>query len=100
MFNHGRFPSHLFKIGIFDNPKCIYCNLVEGTINHLIFNCPKFKKESTELLNYLFASGLTALFNIMNLLASKEQEILNNNIFSSPIKLNYNSEIYLTVSPL
>ena len=77
MFNHGRFLSHLFKIEIFDKPMCINCNQDEGTINRLTFNCSKFKKESTQLLNYLFASGLTAPFNIMNLLTSKEQEILN-----------------------
>ena len=71
MFNHGRFPSDLFKIGIFDRPVCIYCNLDEGTTNHLIFNYTKFKKESAKLLNYLFASGLTSPFNITNLLASE-----------------------------
>ena len=93
MFNHERFPSHLFKIKNFDNPM--------WTINHLIFNCPKFEKEFTELLNYLFVSGLTAPFNVMNLLASEEQEILNKvAFFSSPIKSNYNFNIYLTISPL
>ena len=76
MFNHGRFPTHLFKIDIFDSPMCIYCNLDEGTANHQIFNCTKFKKESTKLLNYFFASGLTSPFNITNLLASEEEEIL------------------------
>ena len=76
MFNHECFPSHLFKIGIYDSPMCIYCNLDEGTANHLIFNCTKFKKESTKLLNYLFDSGLTSPFNITNLLASEEKEIL------------------------
>ena len=74
---------------------CTYCNLDEGTINHLIFNCPKFGKESTELLNYLFPSGLAAPFNIMNLLASEEQEILNKvALFSSPVNSNYNFNIY------
>ena len=34
MFNHGRFPSHFFKIGIFDSPMCIQCNLEEGTTNY------------------------------------------------------------------
>lgn len=71
-FNHGRFPEHLFKIGIQDNNLCA-CGQ-KGDIDHIFFNCTLHSVESTILVNKLKIMGFQLPMNINYVLQSKKVE--------------------------
>ena len=50
--NHGKFPAHLYKIGIREDPYCLRGAI--GDINHFIFNCPLTEQKSKVLLDFLY----------------------------------------------
>ncbi|KAJ8710270.1 hypothetical protein PYW07_000330 [Mythimna separata] len=41
-FGHNTAPSHLARLGIIANNICPHCELREGTMEHLIFDCQNF----------------------------------------------------------
>lgn len=55
--NHGKFPAHLFKIGVREDPYCP-CGAI-GDVNHFIFNCPLTELNSKIFLNFLYDNGFT-----------------------------------------
>lgn len=71
-FNHGRFPDHLFKIGIIDNDLCA-CGQ-KGDINHIFFNCSLHNAETMTLINKLKDLGFQLPINLNYILHSKNVE--------------------------
>ena len=53
---HGPFNKHLFYLGLNDSPMCRFCELVDESIDHLIFLCPAtltFRRYFQELFNII-----------------------------------------------
>ena len=70
--NHGRFPGHLFKIGILDNDLCT-CGQ-KGDIDHIFFNCTLHIAESRNLISELQNMGFQLPMNLNYVLQSKNIE--------------------------
>ena len=68
-FNHGRFPSHLFKIKIRNDNLCT-CGQV-GDINHIVFNCVQNQDHCKVLMDNLIELGFQTPLNVNNILASE-----------------------------
>ena len=49
--NHGKYPAHLQRIGIRNDPHCP-CGAIDN-VNHIIFNCPLNEINSNIFLNFL-----------------------------------------------
>ena len=74
-FNHGKFPAHLYKIKITENPNCS-CGEY-GDINHILFNCPLYIPQSKVLYDFLIRKQVPAPYNIQFLLMLNNVELFN-----------------------
>lgn len=75
--NHGRFPAHLFKIGIVNSPACSCNKALVGDLNHIFFECIENKIATTELYNLLINFYFPHRTNITALLANIEKSVLD-----------------------
>lgn len=73
--NHGRFPSHLNKIGILDTPACTCDMNTAATLNHLFFACRNNLQAINQLHFNLKRCGLSPPYNLNCLLALDKREI-------------------------
>lgn len=55
--NHGRFPSHLHKIGVLRSPFCS-CSDITGDLNHIFFDCTNNRSHTKWLLQELRNEGV------------------------------------------
>lgn len=72
--NHGRFPSHLHKIGILQDPVCT-CGELLCDINHILFNCQAHFAISTLLMQELREEGIADPMRLPQLLAEDNFQI-------------------------
>jgi hypothetical protein len=56
MTGHGNFRSYLHRLKIIGSPECP-CNLGIQTVDHLIFQCKRLKKEREILKNSVLKVG-------------------------------------------
>nr|CAH7735697.1 unnamed protein product [Callosobruchus chinensis] len=73
-FGHGRFPAFLARIGMTDTNLCEECN-VPGTIDHLFFECCKYRSQQNLLWNGLLSDGFMPPYNMLHLLALNDGRI-------------------------
>nr|CAH7716093.1 unnamed protein product [Callosobruchus chinensis] len=75
--NHGRFPSHLYKLGIIESPFCT-CNTDKvADLNHLFFDCSNHSNACKELLEELIRNNIHLPTNITCLLAANKEHIFD-----------------------
>ena len=55
---HAITAEYLYKIKKIENTKCWWCSNRKQTINHLLLECRKWRKERQELLNQIAKKGL------------------------------------------
>lgn len=72
-FNHGRFPAHLYKIGIKENDLCECGN--PGDINHIFLGCPRYKHETNTFIHKLLDKNLSMPLNMNYILNFKTKDI-------------------------
>ena len=88
--NHGRFESHLFKIGCCASPYCSCDNSSICDLNHLILACPRYEQHRTYLFQVLKKYTITYPISIAQLLSLHHLDIeraLINFIKISQIKI-------------
>lgn len=73
-YGHGRYPAHLYRIGIIDSPACL-CGHNYADINHIIFNCHLNKNKTDKLLNELCEEKIELPTSISILLATAKKSI-------------------------
>jgi len=56
--NHGKFNNYLFRFKLRNDSKCDRCGALEEDIKHIIFNCPEFDEQRTELKHKCEENGI------------------------------------------
>ena len=74
--NHGKFPVHLHRIGVRDDPHCP-CGAI-GDVNHFIFNCPLNEINSNIFLNFLHDNGFISPIWLPHLLSLPNPNFMRN----------------------
>lgn len=74
-FRHGRFPSHLYKIKIINNDKCLICQEERGDIDHLVLGCKKQIRNTNKLIYDLHCMKLQSPLNVNYMLAQNKAEV-------------------------
>lgn len=72
---HGRYQAHLFRIGVVEEATCPFCNNVEGSLNHILFECTQTMRASDKLLETLRACGVSTPTYLTNILAGANMDI-------------------------
>lgn len=75
---HGRFPSHLHKIGITETPSCSCDGVAIGDLNHILFECGNNLNASHKLLSEFVANGVVLPTNLSCILAEENMTIFKN----------------------
>lgn len=75
--NHGLFPEHLHRIGIYETPFCPCDGKSVGDLNHLFFDCPNHREQTRSLYLDLIDLNISLPVNISNLLSYSDKSIYN-----------------------
>ncbi len=73
--NHGKFPAHLWKIGLRNTAQCD-CNQGDGDLNHILFNCNNYRHEQHLLLESLVRLKINLPTSVVELLSLNNMKIL------------------------
>lgn len=68
---HGRFPSHLYKIGVLETPACNCDHLSICDLNHIIFSCPLNTLATLKLMKELLRNNVHFPTNLCNVLSTE-----------------------------
>lgn len=73
--NHGRFPAHLHRIGVVNDPNCECDDTSAADLNHIFFACPLLETARTEMLAMLQSLGVHHPLNLATLLALENKRV-------------------------
>jgi len=73
-FGHGKFRSHLHRLGISDTPICS-CGTGTEDLNHIFLRCPLYETQITKLIKSLTALKVPLPTDIISVLATNDYDI-------------------------
>ena len=75
-FGHACFPAHLYKINVLSTENCDTCN-VKSDLDHIFFQCAKYRAASDRLYNNLLNYKIQSPFNVLSLLSQFNKKIFD-----------------------
>ena len=73
---HGRFPAHLYRIGVSETALCDCGNFL-AALEHLFFSCLKHRDKSASLLSELTALGVPLPTCTATLLSTHNRDVFD-----------------------
>jgi ribonuclease HI len=73
-FAHAPTPDRLFSWKIAPSPACI-CSFSPGTLDHLLFHCPRFASARTPLTACLGVLNIKPPYNLQTLLSTQNKQV-------------------------